>query len=615
LSTALSDNQASQEIFAPYHRQTRHLWLLIILWAAIYVPALFRPALLDDADTVHAEAAKEMLDSGDWVTMRVNNGVRYLEKAPLTYWTTATFYGLFGVSEWTTRLTLTLGVLALSLSLYVMGRRVYSSEAAGLYAALVISTAFGIFIFTRFLIPDVVVGLWLTLGLYFFWRTLEESPPSRLACWGLAATIALAVLTKGLIGIVFPSAIIGIYLLLTGNLRHLLRMRLLSSFLVFLVIALPWHVLAALRNPWANNEARGWLWFYVVNEHVKRFLGTRFPKDYATVNLAAFWLLIFMWLFPFSAFLIQAIGQLRGKLGKRFTDLDRRGRAHLLFGVWAFTILLFFSFSTRQEYYSLPALPALALLIGAWLAAEAAAEPASSIRRYGRISSATLAIVGVLAFIVATFLALQSSSPPAGADIAELMKHNPERYSLSFGHFFDLTPEALGAFRGPLLGTGIALLLGTGLNWIFRRRGKIFYGNLALALMMVPLLYCANLGFVRFEPIMSSKQLAFAIKKEYRPGDVIVINGIYEDASTINFYTNQRIHTMGGRENNLWYGSLFPDAPQFRENGQSFTRLWSSPTRVFLWTEEDRAPGGLMTGNVYEVARSGGKVILTNHLK
>jgi len=114
---------------------------------------------------------------------------------------------------------------------------------------------------------------------------------------------------------------------------------------------------------------------------------------------------------------------------------------------------------------------------------------------------------------------------------------------------------------------------------------------------------------------MSSKQLAFAIKKEYRPGDVIVINGIYEDASTINFYTNQRIHTMGGRENNLWYGSLFPDAPQFRENGQSFMRLWSSPTRVFLWTEEDRAPGGLMTGNVYEVARSGGKVILTNHLK
>jgi hypothetical protein len=274
---------------------------------------------------------------------------------------------------------------------------------------------------------------------------------------------------------------------------------------------------------------------------------------------------------------------------------------------------MFFSFSTRQEYYLLPALPGFALLMGAWLAKESAAEPFSAIRRQARLSSAVFAGVGLLAFLVAVLIASQSTAPPAGADIAELMKQNPEKYALSFGHLFDLTPQALGAFRGPLAGTGIALLVGTGLNWWFRRRGRSFPANLALAGMMVPLLICANLGFQRFEPIMSSKQLALAIQKEYRPGDVIVVNGIYEKASTLNFYTGQQLHMLNELGANLWYGSLFPDAPKVLESNERFTRMWSSPTRVFLWTQEDQIPGALMPGNVYEVARSGGKVILTNH--
>jgi 4-amino-4-deoxy-L-arabinose transferase-like glycosyltransferase len=587
--------------------------LLFAMWAAIYVPALSRPALLDDADTAHAQAAKEMLRSGDWVTMRMNNGIRYLEKAPLMYWSTAAFYGMFGISEWTTRLTLALAVLALTLALYHIGRRVYQTEAAGLYASLAILSAFGVFIYTRFLIPEVLVALWLTLGMYFFWRTLNEDPPSRLACWGLAITTALNVLTKGFIGVVFPVGIVVLYLLLTRNLRHLLRMRLVSSVLVFLMVAAPWHVLAALRTPWMSEQAKGWLWFYVVNEHVNRFLDKRFPKDFDSAPVWVFWLLIFVWLIPFSAFLIHSVAQLRGKLGKRFADLGPRSRAHLLFLVWPLVIVIFFSFSTRQEYYLLPALPGFALLIGAWLAEESAAEPTSTIRRQARRIATVLAVIGVVAFLVTVVLAFQASPPPPGADVAELMDQNPDKYGVSFGHFFDLNPQALGAFRGPLLGTGIALLLGTGLNWLFRRRGKPHYGNLALALMAVPLLWCANVGFIRYEPIMSSKQLALAVQKEFRPGDVIVIHGIYENGSTLNFYTDQRLHMLTDNpHSNIWYGSQYPDAPKIFETDESFTRLWSSPTRVFLWTPEDKKPGALMRGNVYQLARSGGKVILTN---
>src|SRR2546422_3601407 len=181
--------------------------LIGLLWAAIYVIGMFTPALLDDADSVHAEAAREMVLRHDWVTLHVN-GIRYLEKAPLMYWGVAGSYSLFGVHDWSTRLPLMLGILAWLLAAYALGRYAYG-ERGGFYSAIVLATALGPYLFTRFLIPDTLVGLWLILGFYFFLRSFEEDPPSRLTCWGLAATCALNVLTKGLIGLVFPAAVNG----------------------------------------------------------------------------------------------------------------------------------------------------------------------------------------------------------------------------------------------------------------------------------------------------------------------------------------------------------------------------------------------------------------------
>ena len=277
---------------------------LIGLWAVIYMAGLSWPALLDDADTVHSEAAREMLQRHDWVTM-YTDGIRYLEKAPLPYWGVAASYYIFGVGNWSTRLPLVLGVLGLLFATYKLGRYAFG-EAGGLYAGVGMVTSVGLYIFTRFLIPDVLVGLWLTIGYYFFLRSLEEERPSRLTCWGFAATCALNVLTKGLIGLVFPAGAIGLYLLLTGNLRHVLKLRLVSSTLVFLALAAPWHILAALRNP-AQGEVRGFLWFYFINEHVMRFLNKRVPPGYDTVPLLIFWGLLLAWLLPWSVFLPQAL--------------------------------------------------------------------------------------------------------------------------------------------------------------------------------------------------------------------------------------------------------------------------------------------------------------------
>ena len=131
----------------------RHVLLLIFFWLAIYVAGISTPALLDDADTVHAEAAREMVVTGDWVTLHAN-GIRYLEKAPLPYWLVATSYEIFGVSEWSTRLPLALGVLLTVFVTYLLGSACFG-EPGGFFSALVLLTSLGPYLFTRFLIPDV----------------------------------------------------------------------------------------------------------------------------------------------------------------------------------------------------------------------------------------------------------------------------------------------------------------------------------------------------------------------------------------------------------------------------------------------------------------------------
>ncbi|MGA2358009.1 MAG: glycosyltransferase family 39 protein [Terriglobales bacterium] len=582
--------------------------VLVGLWAVIYMSGLSRPALLDDADTVHAEAAREMLQRHDWVTL-YTNGIRYLEKAPLMYWGVATSYRIFGISDWSTRLPLMLGVLGLLLATYKLGRYAFG-ESGGLYAGVALATSIGLYIFTRFLIPEILVALWLTLGYYFFLRSLEEERPSRLVCWGFAATCALNVLTKGLIGLVFPAGAIGLYLLLTGNLRHLLKLRLVSSTLVFFAIAAPWHILAALRNP-AQGEVRGFLWFYFINEHVMRFLNKRVPPGYDTVPLVLFWGLLLAWLLPWSMFLPQALRQVPSRWRELRSKLDRRQRANLLFFLWPLVIVGFFSFSTRQEYYTIPALPGMALLVGGWLARESTVAASAAERRAGRISSAVLFVFGVLGFLAGMYLLFVSHRPVPGADLADLLKKNPLDYDFSLGHVLDLTPLALGAFRGPLFGTSFGLLLGTGLNWFLRRRGRPLAGNVALAAMMVVLLACVHSSFRTFSPILSSYNLAEAIRKQFRPGDVIVIDGPYHEASTLNFYTGVQVHVLHEPSGNLWYGAKFPDAPHIFETPASLAALWRGPAQVFLWTdqEEPKELSGLAS---FLLARSGGKSIYSN---
>src|ERR1700727_844953 len=211
---ALSLEAPPENSFALSPRQA---WtLLLLVFAAVHVAALFSPPLLDDADATHAGAAQSMARSGDWVTLRVD-GIRYLEKPPLPYWLAAVDYHLFGYNVFATHLPLTLAVLGLAILAWVWGRRAYGDRAA-FYAALSILTSVGVFLFTRVFIPELLLTLLLAFSLYNFLIGIEDEKPR---CFYLSwAALGLAMLAKGLVSPVFFFLAAVPYLWFTGEWRR-----------------------------------------------------------------------------------------------------------------------------------------------------------------------------------------------------------------------------------------------------------------------------------------------------------------------------------------------------------------------------------------------------------
>ncbi|MGB7848846.1 MAG: glycosyltransferase family 39 protein, partial [Candidatus Acidiferrum sp.] len=567
--------------------------------------------LMDDADASHADAGREILTRGDWVTLH-ENGIRYLEKAPLPYWGMAVAFKFLGAATWTARLSLHLSVLVLACFLYQFGRR-YLTPQAGFWAGVLFLASIGPYIFTRLLIPDVTVGLWIAIALYFFLDGWQSEKPSLLSCWAIATVIGLNVLTKGLIGVVFPCAIIFVFLLLAGDLRHFLKMRLVTSTLIFFLVAAPWHILAALRNPPAG-QAKGFLWFYFVNEQFLRYLGKRYPMDYGTVPIVLFYGLLLLWFLPWSCFLPQALAQVRLRLPRVAGVRKSKEAVLLLLFCWAAVIMLFFSFSTRQEYYLAPALPALALLLGHWLASETEAQIGSPIARAGRVSATVLLAFCLLIGGISGVLALISHPPKPGVDLADLLSKNQAAYALSLGHFLDLTGGAMGLFRGPLIGTAIAFSVGPILNWFLRRRGNRVAANWALVAMIILFIECAHISLGVFYPVLGSQPLAAAIQRTLQPGEQIICDGEFANASSVSFYTGKQLLIYKGRITGLWFGSLFPDAPPiFLEDDAQLAQLWAGPNRVYFVSGDEKKKDALERfGPVYLLARSGGKFVLTN---
>ena len=570
----------------PQQLRTASYCALAVVFVAVYFGSLFSPALLDDADSTHAEAAREMFVSGDYVTLHVN-GVRYLEKAPLPYWLVAMCYHVFGVNEFAARLPMALSVMLLGVLAVIWAGRAFG-ERAGIYAGVFVYTSAGVFLFTRVFIPDVLLSLLIAASLYFFLTALE-TPANAWRWYAGYACMALGVLTKGLIALAFPAGAAFLYIAITGEWHRWREFRIVPGTALFLLIAAPWHILAGLRNT-GGQGGHGFFWFYFVNEHFLRFIGKRYPRDYNKLPWALYWSLHLVWLFPWSFYLPAAvrtaIDARRAGEHAASRPSDFAGRTRLLCWLLAGLVLVFFAISTNQEYYTFPAYFPLLMLLADGLAQSEVRDCDTGVRSgWLRISAGTLALIGVGASATLLTLLWQSRHLPFEPDIGTVLaKHNMATDTLSTSHMLDLSYASFAALRLPAALAAAALMVFPALSFVLRIRRLHYAATWALAAGMALFLVAAHIAL-----------------------------GDQAFGSSLLFYLQRPIDLVEGRTTSMWFGSTFPDAPKIYLSAADLQRDWEGTGRIFLFVPPHlKAKVDALLPNKFVVAEISGKYVYSN---
>ena len=702
-----SPEPASISRGAKQSRHVRVLSLLGALWLALFFASLFSPPpVMDDADGTHANAARQMALSGDWVTMRVNN-VRYLEKAPLPYWIAAASFRLFGFNTFATHLPQALAVLLLMLLGFRWARETFGERDA-LYTGLGVLTSTGAFLFTRVLIPDVLLSLLLAVALYCFLHALQLNPhqdavilstaknprisslstttPFAYLMW---TALALAVLTKGLVALVFVPGTAIVYLALTGEARNWRRLKPFAGGMLFLAIAAPWHILAGLRNTGGMN-GHGFFWFYFINEHVLRFLGRRIPRDYNKLPSYLYWSLHLVWLFPWALFASLLLSRARSAMrrsnslqpvlitktlgslwfiagivfvagtvrdfahapmtltysliflgailltlisrrrtyhphGPILHLVDLRSRTTLLLSLFSIIVLLFFSLSTNQEYYTFPTYLPLLMLVAAVLArAETTYDHDKSSRRCISIAHAAFTFLGVLIAAALTYGLWTSRHLARVPNVGDLLAHRGVGdYTLSMSSLFDLTGPSFAALRLPAILALLAFALGPAIAWVLRTQRRHLAATTAIALTSAVFLIAAHIALVRFAPMLSSQDFAERIQQLEASGAIsrdstLLLFGDQAYGSSIPFYLNRPLNRpallVDGRSSSMLFGSTFPDAKGLFLTPSELLARWGSGPRKLLFVPIERRDDAdrLLGTRAILIQETAGKVLLTD---
>ena len=632
------------------------------VFLAVQFASLFTPPLLDDVDASHAQVAQHMLESGDWVTMKLD-GIRYLEKPPLPYWLDAIGYWIFGQNVFATHLPNALAILGLAWLAWLWTSRAWGARA-GFYAALGVLTSIGPFLFTRFAIPEALLGFLLLYALWGLMTGLESQRP--VGIYGMWAALALATLTKGLVAPVFFAAASIPLLILSGQWRRWRALKPFTGLLLFFAIAAPWHILCGLANPDQGHpvgnhptpgNVHGFWYFYFVNEHFLRFLGGRFPHDYNKMPFAWYWLAHLVWLFPWSLFLPALLvvawrtrhawmqhlhrdsGQtvdfylehaVREDVASYVAHLKFRVRSTWLLALFAGFTLLFFAISTNQEYYTFPAwTPILMLIAGLIANIEERASPEGQkpllSQKWLSGAQAVFSLAGILAAAALGWGLWQSRHLPFVSDIGTLLAHRDVGgYTLSMSHFFDLTGPSFAALRLPAVIAAVALLIGPALGWMLRVRRKHLAATVSIALTSAVFLVAAHIAFARFEPMLSSRQLGETIIARGAPSDQFIIYGDQSDASSVIFYTHNFLHRPAyivvepcsphGNGSSLLWGSCYPDAPHIFLSDDQLSKMWGTGERKWLFAQDTNQPKAqqLLAGRLYPVQSLADKELWTD---
>jgi len=472
--------------------------LLVAVVAGVWFCGLqgLRP-LANPDEGRYTEIPREMAATGDFVTPRLN-GVKYFEKPPLLYWLSALTFRQFGVNEFTARLWNGLFSVLGVLMTYGTGRLLYG-RGTGIWAAVVLSTNLMYYAMSQIVLLDMAVAVTMSGALFAFILGMREPPGRQRLAWFLVFYVfmALATLSKGLIGIALPGAVIFLWVLLLNRWRVLWPFYPIIGTALLLVIAAPWHVMAARANP------DDFLWFYFVHEHWVRFT----TQDHNRYQSWWFFLPIFVaGLFPWVFFAGRAVAEsLCGGWKTR-----RQHAEAWFFLIWILFIVAFFSKSQSQlPPYILPVFPAAAILIGRSLARVWQEGAENAIRRGGWAFIGT-ALVFAVAAVVAT----------APKDQSELCTWLP-------------------VLRTTLAGT---MLAGAAMAFLGlrRRQPRIIIG--AVAFTGVVFLLTANIGGHAYDKY-STKKIAMILKPMLKADDRVFSVGY--DTQDLPAYLGRTVSVFG----------------------------------------------------------------------
>jgi len=505
----------------------RAVALFFLSVAVIYYAGLGTLPLLEPDEGRYAEIPREMLARGDFVTPHLN-GVVYLEKPPLFYWGNAISFALFGESEFSARLfTATVSIAGVLLTFW-MGT-VLGGPRAGLFSAMVLCTSLYHYVIGRINTLDMTLAVTMIVAIFPAFLYLSGKRESRRYLLLSYAGAALAFLAKGLIGIVFPAAILLLWMLLSRRHREIGKAISLPGFALFLAIALPWVLLVQRANP-------DFLWFFFVREHFLRFT-TKMHQRYQP-----FWFffpIVVAGLLPWLAFARRAV---RAAWDARGTYLQAEDRRFLF--CWVLFIFLFFSFSdSKLITYAAPLFPPLAVLFGRALDLWVDRED-GSVRCRTPLALAAILAAGIVLF------------PPFTRHVIE-----PSRWV-------------------PLCALPAALILAWGAVPLFIRRLSaervVYLSFLLLALFLTSLNRPAAEYLGNYKSV---KKLSSVLSASLREGDVVAQYRTYRQG--LPFYTKRRC-VLVNEVGELEFGAdRAADRKAFFLDDTAFLALWNSPVRIF----------------------------------
>jgi len=506
----------------------RALFALLAAFALLWFCNLGYRHLIKPDEGRYAEIPREMVVSGDWLTPRLN-GYNYFEKPALQYWATAAAFSAFGVNEWAARLWTGLTGFLGVLLVFWAGNRLLGPPA-GLLGAAVTASSVLYAVVGHLLTLDMALSFFMSaaaLGYAVAQREAAEGARRRWMLFAWAA-MALAVLTKGLVGAVLPVAAVGAYILVQRDWKLLARLELLRGGALFLAIAAPWFVMVSRANPEFAH-------FFFVHEHFERFL----TKEHDRYQPAWYFLpILLIGILPWVVALFPALRD----AWRRRADAGFDARRFLL--VWCAVVFAFFSASdSKLPAYILPLLPGLALLIGDYLARAG--------RRVLLAQSALAAALGV-ALAVAAFWAPSFASESVPASLLE-------------------------GYAPWLVAAGVALLAAGVLSVALILRGLNGAAALSLAFGGLTLSQLALSGHEALAPSLSAYHIAQKIRDQLKPDTPFYFVETFDHSAL--FYLGRKV-TMVGNMDEL--ADPIGRAPRdFLPDAAAFARAWQADRDAF----------------------------------